>query len=421
MAVSPNGQMLVVAMISGGLEVFSISSGMLAEPPVSFPDTSSCGWPGLSGFDLTCGPAGVDINSGSDLVFAGLPAIFSEFLQVFDLADNGTLTQIANSPYNPPDFTVGSDANVVRLSPNNQFLFASNDRSGSVSVYSVDDSGNLTLVAGSPFATGSGNPAGMDTDTPGRFLYVASSGLNFNFPGQVSVFAIGSDGGLSLVSGLPFTTHLNGSLEALAAFPSSRGPSVSGSNFVYTNDDHYLAGVLSTSDAEYQPAYETNTGWDFATGIGTVNASNLVMAALPGMTPAPTPTPTPTPTPGPTPAGGVYDAAAEFEQGWTTQSNPNGAWSYGYSSGFTVLLRSMIKPRQTASMGQTHRPGSHRRLTLADHLRRSSITDQPMMNGNVDFLANEFVLVAGIGGQYSDLVFTAPADGMYSVVEQFSG
>ncbi|MGA2370138.1 MAG: protease pro-enzyme activation domain-containing protein [Candidatus Korobacteraceae bacterium] len=35
-------------------------------------------------------------------------------------------------------------------------------------------------------------------------------------------------------------------------------------------------GVLSTSNSSYQPAYGTTTGWDFATGIGTVNAYNLV-------------------------------------------------------------------------------------------------------------------------------------------------
>jgi len=35
-------------------------------------------------------------------------------------------------------------------------------------------------------------------------------------------------------------------------------------------------GVLSTSNSAYQPAYGTTTGWDFATGIGTVNAFNLV-------------------------------------------------------------------------------------------------------------------------------------------------
>jgi subtilase family serine protease len=35
-------------------------------------------------------------------------------------------------------------------------------------------------------------------------------------------------------------------------------------------------GVLSTSDKAYRPAYGTTKGWDFATGLGTVNALNLV-------------------------------------------------------------------------------------------------------------------------------------------------
>jgi subtilase family serine protease len=35
-------------------------------------------------------------------------------------------------------------------------------------------------------------------------------------------------------------------------------------------------GVLSTSSSTYAKAYPTGTGWDFATGIGTVNAINLV-------------------------------------------------------------------------------------------------------------------------------------------------
>jgi subtilase family serine protease len=37
-------------------------------------------------------------------------------------------------------------------------------------------------------------------------------------------------------------------------------------------------GVLSTSGNAYQPAYSTAMGWDFATGIGSVNAFNLVMS-----------------------------------------------------------------------------------------------------------------------------------------------
>jgi subtilase family serine protease len=42
----------------------------------------------------------------------------------------------------------------------------------------------------------------------------------------------------------------------------------------------YLAdgsmGVLSTSNSSFAPAYGTHVGWDFATGVGTVNAANLV-------------------------------------------------------------------------------------------------------------------------------------------------
>ena len=35
-------------------------------------------------------------------------------------------------------------------------------------------------------------------------------------------------------------------------------------------------GVLSTSNQAYNPAYSTGIGWDFATGIGSINAANLV-------------------------------------------------------------------------------------------------------------------------------------------------
>src|SRR5229473_751674 len=35
-------------------------------------------------------------------------------------------------------------------------------------------------------------------------------------------------------------------------------------------------GVLSTSNTSFAPAYGTNIGWDFATGIGSVNAANLI-------------------------------------------------------------------------------------------------------------------------------------------------
>jgi regulation of enolase protein 1 (concanavalin A-like superfamily) len=56
--------------------------------------------------------------------------------------------------------------------------------------------------------------------------------------------------------------------------------------------DCYLAdgsvGVLSTSNTGFLPAYGTTTGWDFATGIGTVNAANLVNNWSSATSPQPT-------------------------------------------------------------------------------------------------------------------------------------
>lgn len=47
-----------------------------------------------------------------------------------------------------------------------------------------------------------------------------------------------------------------------------------GSQNCFDSADGY--GVLSTSNAVDNPAYGTNAGWDFATGIGTLNVANLV-------------------------------------------------------------------------------------------------------------------------------------------------
>jgi Pro-kumamolisin, activation domain/Divergent InlB B-repeat domain/S-layer homology domain len=51
--------------------------------------------------------------------------------------------------------------------------------------------------------------------------------------------------------------------------------------------DGQAIGVLSTSDASYAPAYGAAAGWDFATGIGTVNAFNLLNAFVSSVSPPP--------------------------------------------------------------------------------------------------------------------------------------
>ena len=120
-------------------------------------------------------------------------------------------------------------------------------------------------------------------------------------------------------------------------------------------------------------------------------------------------------------ASTTYDAAAAFEQGWSTHSNPNGVWSYGYSSGFANPITLYDQTAQPGVNG----PNAQYWLSSSVNLGESpsaEFNNGPAFNdGNVNFLENEFVLVAGIGGQYSDLVFTAPADGVYSIACSFRG
>jgi subtilase family serine protease len=52
------------------------------------------------------------------------------------------------------------------------------------------------------------------------------------------------------------------------------GSTTSGSGRRITNVPD---GALSTTNASYSPAYGSGSGWNFATGIGSVNAYNLVM------------------------------------------------------------------------------------------------------------------------------------------------
>lgn len=56
-----------------------------------------------------------------------------------------------------------------------------------------------------------------------------------------------------------------------------------GANDCYNGGGKY--GILSTSDANPDPAYTANVGWDFPTGIGTANVFNLVAAWPPATNP----------------------------------------------------------------------------------------------------------------------------------------
>ncbi len=85
----------------------------------------------------------------------------------------------------------------------------------------------------------------------------------------------------------------NGGIGSGATCTATRGPGIStsltGSGSGYTTLPHCVisggggmdgacAALAVSTSGGYSPAYEAATGWDFTTGIGTVNASNLVSA-----------------------------------------------------------------------------------------------------------------------------------------------
>jgi hypothetical protein len=121
------------------------------------------------------------------------------------------------------------------------------------------------------------------------------------------------------------------------------------------------------------------------------------------------------------PVAQATNAAASFEKGWTTHSNPNGVWSYGYSSGFANPITLYDKAVRNGINGPTAQYWLSSTVSVGTSPAAEYNDGPPYNDGNVDFLANEFLLVSGIGGQYSNLIFTAPADGEYSVAGNFRG
>ena len=168
---------------------------------------------GMPFFDSGAGNlAGVDINCASTHVFGGETINGSTIVDAFSIGSGGVLSRVQGSPFAPG---VGTNSSVVLLSPNDQFLFVSNQISKSVTVLSVDSAGALALVAGSPFSTttSGSNPSGMATDQAGAFLFVASN------TSLIDAFSVAANGSLSQVPGSPFNTNQSGGLLSLAAYP----------------------------------------------------------------------------------------------------------------------------------------------------------------------------------------------------------
>jgi 6-phosphogluconolactonase (cycloisomerase 2 family) len=204
MKATPDGHYLAVALPAyigfGAVAMFSIAPDGTLSMINNMPFIGS-------GF-----VAGVDVNCASSQLFGGVITQNTTLVDAYDINSGGTLSRLPGSPFSPG---VGTDSNVVLLTPNDLLLFVSNQFSNSITAFSVDPTGALTLAGGSPFSLSSqgANPAGIGTDQGGAFLYVASN------PNLIQVLSIATGGQLTPVTGSPFSTNQPGMLMSLAAFP----------------------------------------------------------------------------------------------------------------------------------------------------------------------------------------------------------
>ncbi len=132
--------------------------------------------------------------------------------------ETGALTPVPGSPF----ATGGSSARRLAMDPSGQFVFVANYQSNNVSAFSFGlDTGAVTAVPGSPCAAGSG-PVDVATDGFGRFLYVVNSVSN-----NLSAYSIDrSNGVLTPIAGSPFS--VGSFLSRVAADPLGR--------FLYSTD-----------------------------------------------------------------------------------------------------------------------------------------------------------------------------------------
>jgi len=151
--------------------------------------------------------AGLDFNSTSGLLYGAEASATSSFADAWTIGVSGVLSAVTGSPFS----TSAINSNVVLLSPNNSFLFASNQGSNSVNSFSVAADGTLASLGSFGSAASLHAPVGMSTDRSGNLLYVADDTFG------VAVFSISATGSLSQVGDTAIAGAVQ--IQDLVAYP----------------------------------------------------------------------------------------------------------------------------------------------------------------------------------------------------------
>jgi 6-phosphogluconolactonase len=143
-------------------------------------------------------PTGLLITPNNSYVYVSLGTLG---VQVLTLGAGGALSTGSAPTILTPLSTSSSPADYgLASNPGSAFLFVAEINTG-LREFSIGTNGGLTEISGSPYAVGTG-PAGVALDTTGSYVYVANKGSN-----NISAFTLTpASGKLTAVSGSPFAS-----------------------------------------------------------------------------------------------------------------------------------------------------------------------------------------------------------------------
>lgn len=171
------------------------TTGVLTPIGTALPPTPVCASPAVCS-----NPIAAAVNTGGQFLFvlnqgSASPAVPAS-ISVFSIDQTrGLLTAVSGSPFAFASLAAPNPQFMV-VSPTQGFLYVSNGTAGNISAFAIGTNGALTELGGSPFSVGAGaTAAGLAIDPKGQFLYAADSANNkiasFNVAGG-PLAAVGS-------------------------------------------------------------------------------------------------------------------------------------------------------------------------------------------------------------------------------------
>ncbi len=197
MKISPNGQFLAVAN-ENSVSTFTINNDGSLTPVLGSP------FPKIGSGLVT----GLDFNGCfNNRLYGGESTGTPGLADAWSVDPSGALTAIAGSPFT----STGNDSNVVLVSPNNAVLFESNQFTNSISSFNINGDGSLAFLGRFGGIGTVHSPVGMATDKSGTFLYVADDNVG------LAVYRVNANGSLTSIKDQ--TINLPQEIHNVAAYP----------------------------------------------------------------------------------------------------------------------------------------------------------------------------------------------------------